>query len=148
MLYLQTNQQKTIRSLNPIVMVGFFVVCMLIRTTVFWIFPGFISNWDLLLPFMIYFGQRRPLFEGLLLWFVLAHIYTLQSVAPVGVFVIYYLLIFVIARLVSEAFFATEGLQILGLISVLVILSRLLLPIVAQSFHAGWPIASWRNWHY
>lgn len=131
--------------MNPLIVVGLFMGLLLVRTTAFWIAPGFFSNWDLLLPFMIYFGQRRPLFEGLLLWFVLAHLYTLQSVAPVGVFVVYYLVLFVISRLISEAFFAMEGIQIFGLISLLSLLSRLILPLVAQLFNSGWPVWSWRN---
>jgi len=146
-LYLQTSQQKTIRSVNPLIMVGLFVGLLLIRTTAFWISPSLFSNWDLLLPFMLYFGQRRPLFEGLLLWFILSHLYSLNSVAPMGVFVVYYLILFVIARLISEAFFATEGIQILGLISVLAVSSRFILPLVAKGFNSGWPIWSWRNLH-
>ncbi|NBV51087.1 hypothetical protein EBR78_07710 [bacterium] len=147
MLYLQTNQAKTIRSFNPIIMIGLFLVLLLVRTTTFWIAPSVFSNWDLLLPFMVYYGQRRPLFEGLLLWFVLAHLYTLQSVAPVGVFIIYYLLIFVVSRLISEAFFADSGMSILGLMAVLVFLSRIILPLVAGAFNSGWGLWSWNNLH-
>lgn len=128
-------------------MVVLFVGLLLVRTSAFSVFPKVFSSWDILLPFMLYFGQRRPLFEGLLLWFILSHLYTLQSVAPIGVFVVYYLILFVISRLISEAFFATEGIQILGLISILSILSRVLLPIVARGFGSGWPIWSWRNLH-
>jgi hypothetical protein len=147
LLYLQTSQQKTIRSVNPLIMVGLFVGLLVIRTTAFWLFPGLFTNWDLLLPFMLYFGQRRPLFEGLLLWFILSHLYSLQSVAPMGVFVVYYLILFVIARLISEVFFATEGIQILGLISLLTLFSRFVLPLVARAFDSGWPVWSWRNLH-
>ena len=62
-----------------------------------------------------------------------------------GVFVVYYLILFVIARLISEVFFATEGIQILGLISVLTLFSRFVLPLVARAFDSGWPVWSWRN---
>lgn len=126
-------------------MIGFFIGLLLIKTTGFWLAPGLLGNWDLLLPFMVYFGQRRPLFEGLLLWFVLAHLYTLQSVAPVGVFVIYYLVVFIASRLVSEAFYATTGLSILVMMFVMFILSRFVLPGIANLFDCGWSVFSWRN---
>jgi len=128
-------------------MVGFFVVLLLIRTTGLGIVPSMLSQWDLLLPFMVYFGQRRPLFEGLMLWFFLAHIYSLQSVAPVGLFVVYYLIVFLISRLTSEFFYASSGLSVLGLIAILSFVSRLMLPLVAESFGSGWSILSWRNLH-
>ena len=128
-------------------MVGFFVFLMLLKTTAFWLAPNFFSHWDLLLPFMVYFGQRRPVFEGLLLWFILAHIYTLQSSAPIGVFVIYYLIFFALARLLSEAFYASSSLSVLGLMAILAFLSRIILPVIGDSFQSGWPIMSWRNLH-
>ncbi|NBX81583.1 hypothetical protein EBQ90_00620 [bacterium] len=146
MLYLQTNQAKTIRSFNPIIMIGLFLVLLLVRTTTFWIAPSVFSNWDLLLPFMVYYGQRRPLFEGLLLWFVLAHLYTLQSVAPVGVFIIYYLLIFVVSRLISEAFFADSGMSILGLMQFGISVANHF-TLVAGAFNSGWGLWSWNNLH-
>jgi len=128
-------------------MVFLFVGLLLLRTSAFRVFPGFFSRWDFLLPFIVYFGQRRPLFEGLLLWFILAHLYSLQSVAPFGVFVVYYLILFVISRLISEVFFATEGIQILALLSVLSLLSRVILPLVAKGFGSGWPVLSRSNLH-
>jgi len=126
-------------------MIGLFLGLALIRTTGFWVAPSILGRWDILLSFMIYFGQRRPLFEGLLLWFVLAHLFTLQSVAPVGVFVIYYLVFFLLARLISEAFYADTGLSILVLIFLLSVLSRLVLPGVASLFDSGWKVFSWSN---
>ncbi|NBX91848.1 MAG: hypothetical protein EBZ49_02565 [Proteobacteria bacterium] len=147
MLYPQSNQQKLLRSLNPVFMVGFFLVLMLVKTTAYWLSPWFLGHWDILLPFMVYFGQRRPVFEGLLLWFILAHLYTLQSAAPIGVFVIYYLLFFGLARLLSETFYATTSLSVLGLMAVLSVLSRVVLPFIANSFESGWPLMSWRNLH-
>jgi hypothetical protein len=128
-------------------MIGLFFLFALLRTTVFWLAPGMLGRWDILLPFMIYFGQRRPLFEGLLMWFVLSHLYTLQSVAPVGVFVIYYLVIFAVARLISEAFYANTGLSILVLIFILSVVSRFILPAVAGSFESGWRVFTWSNLH-
>lgn len=128
-------------------MVGLFVFLMLLKTTAYWLSPGFFGHWDLLLPFMVYFGQRRPVFEGLLLWFILAHIYTLQSAAPIGVFVVYYLIFFTLARLLSEAFYASSSLSVLGLMAILAVLSRILLPLIADSFQSGWSILSWRNLH-
>lgn len=128
-------------------MIGFFLTLTLVRTTLFWVAPSVLGNWDILLPFMIYFGQRRPLFEGLLLWFILAHLYTLQSVGPVGVFAIYYLIFFVLARLISEAFYAHTGLSILILIFLLSILSRFVLPGVASLFDCGWKVFAWSNFH-
>lgn len=109
--------------------------------------PRLLGQWDLLLAFMIYFGQRRPLFEGLLLWFFLSHLYSLQSVAPVGVFVIYYLIIFLLSRLTSEVFYAASGMSVFGLLALITLASRFILPGVAQGFESGWAVFSWRNLH-
>lgn len=146
-MYLQTNQPRTIRSLNPIFMIGFFLVLLVVRTTGYFLAPTLLVQWDILLPFMIYFGQRRPIFEGLLLWFFLAHIYSLQSVAPVGLFVVYYLIIFLASRLTSEVFYATSSGAVLGLIALVALISRFVLPLVAQGFQSGWSVFSWRNLH-
>ncbi len=128
-------------------MIGFFLVLLILRTTGYFLAPSLLMQWDILLPFMIYFGQRRPIFEGLLLWFLLAHLYSLQSVAPVGLFVVYYLIVFLASRFSSEFFYATSGGAVLGLIAVVALFSRFVLPLVAEGFESGWSIFSWRNLH-
>lgn len=145
MLSLQTEQQKTIRSLNPLIMLGIFASFLLIRTSCANLLPQVVLGWDFVLPFMIYFGQRRPLFEGLLLWFLMSHWFSLESMAPLGVWVIFYLLLFVVARLLSEVIYAADFFQIIILVAVLVLASRLVLPWIAHFFNAGWEVFSWRN---
>lgn len=126
-------------------MIGLFVLFLLIRTTSTNLFPTFLVRWDFLLPFVIYFGQRRPLFEGLLLWFIMSHWYSLESAAPIGCLAIYYLIIYLCSRILSETVFAADGFQIITLLFSLSLLSRFLLPWVAHFFGAGWSVFSWRN---
>ena len=145
MLSLQTDQKKTIRSLNPFFMIGLFFLFLLIRTSSASVLPGFLLRWDFLLPFVIYFGQRRPLFEGLLLCFIMSHWYSLESAAPIGCLVIFYLLIYLLSRILSETVFAADSFQILALLFSLGLLSRFILPWISHFFGAGWDVFSWRN---
>jgi len=126
-------------------MVFLFLGGLLIRTSCISLLPTFLIRWDFLLPFMIYFGQRRPLFEGLLLWFIMSHWYSLESSAPIGSLVIFYLSIYVISRLLSETVFAADAIQVFTLFFIMMVFSRLTLPWVTSFFGAGWKIFSWRN---
>ena len=113
-------------------------------TTQHW-FPHLVRQWDLLLPFVIYFGQRRGLIEGLILSLFTSHLYSLSSVAPVGVFATVYLVLFVIARLLSTIIYANRLMSIAVLIGALFVLERMVLTGVAFFFGHGWPLFSMDN---
>jgi len=147
LLSLQTEQKKTIRSLNPLFMVGLFFLFLLLRTSCGALLPTMILKWDFLLPFMIYFGQRRPFFEGLLLWFIMSHWFSLESSAPMGTWVMFYLIIYVLSRLLSEVFFAVDSLQIFALLFIMLLASKFLLPWTSHFFGARWAVFSWNNLH-
>lgn len=117
------------------------------RSTAHWVSTGFVFKWDILLPFVVYLGQRRPWPEGLVLSFLLSHLYALSSSAPMGVFPIFYLSFFFLSRLISYVFYAATWVSILSLMFGFALLSRLVLPLVSGAFDAGWPIFSWYNLH-
>lgn len=107
--------------------------------------PLSFRRWDLLLAPMIYIGQRRSIHEGLLLVLFLTHIFSLSSAAPIGVFAIYYLLIFISARALSYVIYADQWLSILTVIGAFAIGARFVLPAVAGGFGHGWSPFSWEN---
>lgn len=123
----------------------FVTALILARTTLEPIFPNAFHHWDLLMPFMIYFGQRRTLPEGLILALFNSHIYSLCSSAPIGVFALVYLVIFVVARLLSYVIYANTWMSILVLMFSLGLLARILLTIASGFFGHGWPLFSTGN---
>ena len=145
MYFLQPGQKRLITSFNPVFVGLFVLVLILIRTTSEPVIPAVLRQWDLLLPAIIYVGQRRGLFEGLLLVLFLSHLYSLCSAAPIGVFVVHYLLIFALARLLIYVIYANNWLSVSGLILFLSFISRILLPIVAKAFGHSWSIVSFQN---
>lgn len=147
MLFVQPSHRRLLNSLNPIFFVLVVLVFIVLRTTLHPI-AGFVKYWDLLLPFAIYFGQRRTLTEGLILSLFTSHLISLSSSAPVGVFTAYYLAIFLCARLLSLVFFAHIWYSILLLLFALSLLSRVMLTVVASSFGHGWPMFSFANWSF
>lgn len=118
---------------------------VLVRTTAEPVMPFSFRRWDLLLAPMIYIGQRRSIHEGLLLVLFITHIFSLSSAAPIGVFVIYYLIVFVAARALSYVIYADQWLSILTVIGAFAIVARFILPAVAKGFGHGWPVFSWGN---
>ena len=94
---------------------------------------------------MVYLGQRRGLVEGVVLWFLLAHIYSLCTTAPIGVYTVHYLILFTLARLISYGVYANTALSVLSLLFLEAVVSRITLPVIGSSFGAGWSIFSWRN---
>jgi len=120
-------------------------ILILIRTTAESLLPRFMHQWDILLPFAIYFGQRRTLPEGLILTLFTSHLYSLSSIAPIGVFATHYLILFVVARLLSYAIYANTWFSILLLMFSLALLSRLSITLVSMSFGHGWPLFSGKN---
>ncbi len=121
---------------------------ILFRTTAEPTMPDVFRRWDFLLPVMIYIGQRRGMKEGLLLVLFISHIFSISSAAPIGVFAVYYLIIFVAARLLSYGIYADTWLSVLWMLTGFTILSRFVLPGVASAFGHGWPVFSWANWGF
>lgn len=107
--------------------------------------PTILRQWDLLLPFVVYVGQRRTLIEGILLVLFMSHLFSLASVAPIGVFAVYYLLLFFLARLLVYAVFANTWITILGVLFLVSIVSRFLLPFVTLFFGFSWTLLSFKN---
>lgn len=145
MLFLSPSQRRFLSSLNPVLLGGLVYILILFRTSGEATLPTILRRWELLLPFVIYVGQRRALLEGVLLVLFMTHLYSLNSVAPIGVFAIHYVIIFFAARLLIYAVYANTWTSILGLIFLLSFVSRLLLSVVADGFGHGWPMFSWRN---
>lgn len=145
MFFLQPSQKRLLNSLNPIFFVLFVFVAILVRTTCESFLPGFIREWDVLLPFVVYLGQRRSLPEGLILALFTSHLYSLSSTAPIGVFATHYLILFIIARLLSYVIYASAWFSILLLMLSLAFLSRAQLTLVAGLFGHGWPLFSADN---
>lgn len=104
-----------------------------------------LRQWDILLPFVIYVGQRRTLIEGILLVLFVSHLYSLSSVAPIGVFAVHYLIIFFAARGLVYTVFANTWFTILGVLFLVSIFSRLTLPAVCMFFGFSWSVFSFRN---
>lgn len=145
MLFLNPSQRRFLSSLNPVLLGGLVYILIIFRTTSEATMPTVLRQWELLLPFVIYVGQRRALLEGVLLVLFMTHLYSLNSVAPIGVFAIHYVAIFFAARLLIYAVYANTWTSILTLIFLLSFASRILLPLIADGFGHGWAILSWRN---
>lgn len=145
MSFLPPSQRRLLNSLNPLFFILAVFFLILVKTAFYPFAPTWVQRWDLLLPFVVFFGQRRPLPEGIILSLFSSHIYSLCSSAPLGVFTTTYLLIFAAARLISYVAFASTSLSILLLMIGLSLCSRIILPLVAQFFHVGWPVLSFDN---
>lgn len=121
-------------------MVLFVVFLILLRTTAEPLLPNVFRQWDLLLPFMVYFGQRRSLAEGMGLALLTSHLFSTCSSAPLGVFSVAYLVVFFVARLISYAIFANTWISVFFLMLGLAVLERVLLTLVSSAFGHGWPL--------
>lgn len=119
---------------------------VLLRTTFIRLWPEFFHPWDILLPFIVYVGQRRGLPEGLLLTLFVSHLFSLCSTAPIGVFVFHYLLIFVLARALSYVIYANRWLSVILLVFVLTLISRIVVTLISTFFGHGWRVFSTDNW--
>jgi hypothetical protein len=118
---------------------------ILLRTTGEPCFPGFFRQWDVLLPFVVYFGHRRSMPEGIILSLFASHLYSLNSSAPIGVFTTHYLIIFAIARLLSYVVYANRWFSVLLMMLSLAALSRIILAVTAGFFGHGWAVFSFAN---
>ncbi len=145
MFSLPPSQRRLLNSLNPLFFIAAVFSLILFKTALYPFFPGLVQRWDLLLPFVVYFGQRRSLPEGIILALFSSHIYSLCSAAPLGVFTTTYLMVFAAARLISYVVYAGTPLSIFLLMTGLSLVSRFLLPLVAGFFHESWPVWSFSN---
>jgi len=145
LFFLQPNQKRLLSSLNPLFFVAVVFGLLLLRSAWTPLLPDFTRQWDVLLPFAVFFGQRRSLAEGLILCLFCSHLYSLCSAAPIGVFATNYLALFVISRLLSYVIYANTWFSILLLMLSLALLSRVVLTIVAMAFGHGWSLFSSEN---
>lgn len=148
MYFLQSNQKKLLTNLNPFFLTLFVLVLILFKTTAEGIVPSVFTGWDILLPVAIYIGQRRSMWEGLLLLLFNGHLYSLNSSAPVGMFVIYYLVFFIFAQIVAYIFYAQTPISVVCLLFLVTILSRICLPLCAQGFDQVISVFSLANWSF
>ncbi len=132
MYSLQPKQKNFLETLNPVFVLLFFYTVMIARTTFDSVLPEVFDNLDILLPFIVYFGQRRSVAEGLTLAILSAHFYSLSSSAPVGLFVVHYLVLFFLARGLSYIFYPDRWNTICLALFVLSVVSRLV----------AWPMAA------
>lgn len=144
-MLLRENQKRLLNGLNPIFVLAWIYGAILFRTSLQASFPPLLQSWDILLPFAVYFGQRRALFEGVLLTLFSSHLFSLCSSASFGIFGFQYLFLFVVARLISHGVYANSSLPIFTLIFLLGAVSRLTLPVIASAFGSGWDIFTWDN---
>lgn len=120
---------------------------ILIKTTAEVAVPLVFTGWDLLLPVVIYLGQRRVMWEGLLLVLFNGHLYSLNSSAPIGLFVVYYLFFFFFAQIVAYILYAQTPISVIWLLLIATLLARVLLPLFSQGFDQTIHVFSWGNWN-
>lgn len=144
-MYLQTNQRRLLSSLNPLFFIGAVLLLVLVRTAALEVLPSLVHHWDVLLPFVVFFGQRRTIPEGLILSLFSSHLYSLSSAAPIGVFTSVYLVIFLIARLLTHVIYSSTGPTVFIMMFFLGLLSRVLLYLVANAFGHTWEFFTWDN---
>jgi hypothetical protein len=146
--FLQSNQKKFLTNLNALFLTLFVLVLILFKSTSGTIIPSVFYGWDILLPVAIYLGQRRSLWEGLLILLFNGHLYSLNSSAPIGLFVVYYLLFFFFAQVVAYILYAQTPVSVICLLFLVTVLSRFVLPLSAQVFDQSISVFSWANWNF
>jgi hypothetical protein len=147
LFFLQPSQKRLLSSFNPLVLAALAFVACVVRSTAAPLLPESFLRWDALMPFVAFFAARRALAEGLILTLFTAHVYSLCSAAPIGVFTTHYLILFFVARALTYVVFADTWGTELGLIALLTFLARFCLPAVAWWFDVGWSVFSWQNLH-
>lgn len=145
MFFLQPNQKRLLNSLNPLILSGAAFFLIVLRTATSNVLPPTLQRWDVLLPFVVYFGQRRSLAEGLILTLFTSHLFSLCSAAPIGVFASHYLILYLLVRVLTYGIYASTWLSILMIMVLLAFLSRLSLTLVSAAFGHGWALFSWGN---
>ena len=147
MYFLQSNQKKLLTNLNPAFLTLFVLFLVLFKTTAEVVVPSVFTGWDLLLPVVIYLGQRRAMWEGLLIVLFNGHLYSLNSSAPIGLFVVYYLGFFFLAQMVAYILYAQTPISVIWLLFISTLLARILLPLFSQGFEQSIDVFSWANWN-
>ncbi len=145
MFFLHPSQKRLLNSLNPIFFVLFVAIVLMVRSTAASVLPGMFLTADLLMPFMVFFAQRRSTWEGFILALFCSHLYSLSSSAPIGVFAFYYLAQFFLARLMRYGIYASGWISTLLVLFTLSLGGRFLLPIIAGFFGPAWPVFIFSN---
>lgn len=140
MLFLPASQKRLLNSLNPLFVVFLVFGLILVRTTMDPLLPDWFRKSEILLPIIVYIGQRRPPIEGVILTLFTSHLYSLCSAAPIGVFTSQCLIIFVLSRLLSYVTYATSWIAIMLMLLALNLVWELCLYLVAASFGHAWPL--------
>ncbi len=104
------------------------------------VLPNFILSADLLAPFIVFFAQRRAIWEGFILSLFCSHLFSLCSSAPFGVFAFYYLALFFLGRLMRYGIYASGWISTLLVLFSLSLFGRFLLPLIAGLFGPSWPV--------
>lgn len=115
-------------------MVGTVGLALVIKTSMAPFLPSSLRLWELLLPFLIYWGQRRALTEGIILTLFCSHLVSLSSGAPIGIFASVNFLVYLAARLVTLGLYAESWTTILALLSLFSLLLRVLIGTVNLLF--------------
>ena len=66
MFFLHPSQKRLLNSLNPVFFVAFVAMVLLVRSTSAQVLPRMVLTADLLMPFMVFFAQRRSTWEDVL----------------------------------------------------------------------------------
>lgn len=142
---LPASQKRILNSFNPLFCVLFVIALVLLRTFLESLGWSWVDRWDVLLAFAIYIGQRRSLVEGLIVTLFVSHVLALNAVAPMGVLVTHYVILFLGAHALGGVLYASSRLSVLTMLFVFAILSRFLYPILASMLGQSWPMWSWYN---
>lgn len=147
MLFLQPTQKRFLSSLNPLLMVMLVFALITIRSTIDPWLPVASGVWDVIFAWVIYLGQRRNLVEGGALVLFGAHLYSLSSSAPFGVFLMFYSLLFLAARLLTYVIYANTVPSVALLLLALSVFSRFLLQGLAWAFdHGLYRLTGWSDY--
>lgn len=109
--------------------------------------PNLVRRWDILLPFLAYFGQHRTAVEGVILALFSGHLFSLCSGAPMGVFASYSLILLVVTRAVTYGVYAGTGISVFLFLAVLSLVSRATVAILSRLFGRGWEFWSIQNFN-
>lgn len=145
MFFLHPSQKRLLNSLNPVFFVVFVYGVLIVRSTAASILPQMVLSADLLMPFVVFFAQRRSTWEGFILSLFCSHLYSLSSSAPIGIFAFYYLILFFFARLMRYGINVSGWVSTLLALFTLSVAGRFLLPVVASAFAPAWPVFMWKN---
>lgn len=104
---------------------------LIVRASLLAAFPSFFQFFDILIPFTVYMGQRRSLWEGAGLSLGFGYLFSLFSVAPQGFYMMVSFGIFLVVRFFSLAFYAHTRWSIAVLLTLSLLLSRVFVYLIA-----------------